>query len=690
MHREIINTNPTNSWRVASLNVGGWNDERQTVVATLLQLHQLDILILCELKTTTPVLIQHIWEGINVKMYTASSIHKIQSKLVPDPPVADTPTNEAVAMLVRGNITLEERATAMGDNLIVGGRWNRGNNHLNVIGVYAPPRLTAEQYEAHMARLQQAVEKVLDRDHATPLLIGGDYNARVGSWGETWEPLPRRSEEADGAGVPNHRAPRLIEMSEELDIRPLHGLHPDLPAATFTFSRTTGKSIIDYIFANRSIWSDSTKWRTWTATAQPFDHSMMGVQLHLPQDAPQEQTPIPPASPRYPPPHHRSWNGFADRVATQLQGVTGNTQERYDSLTQSWKAAAKPMIVPVRAASGGAQPQASRGARRIRTIKRLLRKARGNRKAELRRELYNRRQRDLHHRGCNTSRALQRRLPAMASRPRQVWRMVHQLLETPQRPAGQPPPPPPQPAADKVLQFLRNKFEGQRDPPLPPQNVDPPRAPKPAQVLDLSSMWSIPSLKAAVKKYVKSDCSPGPDQVPQSFFHHMGDTETEDIILTFIGEIFKDCISTGVLPKQWNLARIAAFYKGSGDKLDPANYRYIAVADIMQRLFFSMLNEHLQEWSDTTNQRTNTQRAFRKGGNTELPIHSLHQLERHTLRCRKGTANQSAALYVGFLDITNAYDTVPHSAIAARLEEIGLDPRIRTIVTNMLQLQSLM
>ena len=75
--------------------------------------------------------------------------------------------------------------------------------------------------------------------------------------------------------------------------------------------------------------------------------------------------------------------------------------------------------------------------------------------------------------------------------------------------------------------------------------------------------------------------------------------------------IFNKILDTGVMPSEWLVGTIVPLYKG--DIQDVNNYRGITLLSCMGKLFTSILNERLNEYSNTLSLINETQTGFRHG-----------------------------------------------------------------------------
>ena len=135
------------------------------------------------------------------------------------------------------------------------------------------------------------------------------------------------------------------------------------------------------------------------------------------------------------------------------------------------------------------------------------------------------------------------------------------------------------------------------------------------------------------------------------------------------------CFRRGQLPACISSALVTPVHK-KGCRLDPSNYRPIEVGEPLYRLYTIILNARLVAWSEEHKLRSPAQAGFRP---RQSAIHHLfalrHFIDRAVLRQRP--------LFVCFVDLQKAYDTVQHDLLWARLRAIGVGPRMVAAVQSL-------
>ena len=109
---------------------------------------------------------------------------------------------------------------------------------------------------------------------------------------------------------------------------------------------------------------------------------------------------------------------------------------------------------------------------------------------------------------------------------------------------------------------------------------------------------------------------------------------------------------------------------------DPANYGPIAVGEPLYRLYTIILIDRLVAWSEEHGLRSPVQAGFRP---RQSPIHHLFALRHFIDRA----ILQQRPLFVSFVDLQKAYDTVQHGLLWARLEGIGVGPKMLAAIKSL-------
>ena len=146
---------------------------------------------------------------------------------------------------------------------------------------------------------------------------------------------------------------------------------------------------------------------------------------------------------------------------------------------------------------------------------------------------------------------------------------------------------------------------------------------------------------------------------------------TSDILY----DLFLCCWEQGKLPQDLRDAVIITLYKNKGEKSDCSNYRGITLLSIagkilarvlLNRLVPAVAELHLPE----------SQCGFRSNRGTTDMVFVLRLLQE---KCRE----QNKGLYVTFVDLTKAFDTVSRNGLWQILERLGCPPKFLSMVMQL-------
>jgi len=175
------------------------------------------------------------------------------------------------------------------------------------------------------------------------------------------------------------------------------------------------------------------------------------------------------------------------------------------------------------------------------------------------------------------------------------------------------------------------------------------------------SMFLTPVDDNELIKYInslKTGGSPGQDGISAKILklHHKG-------LLAPIKHIINTAFSTGVVPKHFKSSIIIPIHK-SGDKQDIGNYRPISLISNIAKLLEKCVKKRLINYLEQYKILYNKQYGFREGVGTKDAVFELMKNVYSSVDSKKN------CLAV-FLDLTKAFDMVPHGRLLAKLESIG-------------------
>ena len=167
---------------------------------------------------------------------------------------------------------------------------------------------------------------------------------------------------------------------------------------------------------------------------------------------------------------------------------------------------------------------------------------------------------------------------------------------------------------------------------------------------------------------LSSGKAPGNDGIPAEVLKC-----SKASLLPILHGLLIKCWREGSVPQDMRDANIHTLYKNKGDKGDCNNYRGISLLSITGKLYARVVLWRLQKLADRI--YPEAQCGFRSGRSTIDMIFSLRQLQE---KCQE----QQKPLYIAFVDLTKAFDTVSRSGLYKILEKIGCPPRLLSLVES--------
>ena len=194
---------------------------------------------------------------------------------------------------------------------------------------------------------------------------------------------------------------------------------------------------------------------------------------------------------------------------------------------------------------------------------------------------------------------------------------------------------------------------------LPQYNVDP----------ELDILPTLEEVQKAIKQ-LSTGKAPGSDGIPPEIYKHGGEAVAKRLL-----EIITQVWQTGAAVQEWKDATITHLYKNKGDRACCDNHRGISLlciaGKILMRLILNRLILHLAKIGLIHE----SQCGFVIGKSTTDSSFSLQQLQE---KCRL----QHQDLYLLFIDLTKAFDTVNREGLWCILEKAGCPKHLVDIIRS--------
>ena len=165
---------------------------------------------------------------------------------------------------------------------------------------------------------------------------------------------------------------------------------------------------------------------------------------------------------------------------------------------------------------------------------------------------------------------------------------------------------------------------------------------------------------------LKDGKAPGVDGIPADAWK-----QGEDNLFSRLHQLITHACEVGSVLQAWKDASIVTINK-KGDRTDCGNYRGISLLSIANKIFARILLNRLSTHI-TSEVVPETQCGFRGNRSTVDMICCLRQLQEKCIE-------QDRPLYMVFVDIRKAFDTVGRTGIRQLLRKYGCPEKFTTII----------
>ena len=147
------------------------------------------------------------------------------------------------------------------------------------------------------------------------------------------------------------------------------------------------------------------------------------------------------------------------------------------------------------------------------------------------------------------------------------------------------------------------------------------------------------------------------------------------LLAPLFSKVYNHLLLSEKFPKPWSFGYIVALFK-KGDYYDPSNYRGLTLSSCIGKLLTKILNNRLVKYLEQQHIITSNQIGFKPKQRT-----SDHILVLKTI-CDYYRSNHKA-VYLCFVDLTKAFDTVNRMFLMYKLQKINLSTKFINIVQSM-------
>ena len=186
---------------------------------------------------------------------------------------------------------------------------------------------------------------------------------------------------------------------------------------------------------------------------------------------------------------------------------------------------------------------------------------------------------------------------------------------------------------------------------------------------DLDNPPSLEEINQALDG-LKPRKSPGPDGIPSELLKHGGQE-----MRRFIHNLINDIWLTHDVPSTWKDAVLVTIFKNKGDRAICSNSRGIALLGTAGKVLARILLRRLIA-SVSESLMPETQCGFRSGRSTVDMIFAARQL-------MEKSREQHRDVYIAFVDLSKAFDSVDRELLWRVLEKCGCPPRFIQVIRGL-------
>ena len=188
------------------------------------------------------------------------------------------------------------------------------------------------------------------------------------------------------------------------------------------------------------------------------------------------------------------------------------------------------------------------------------------------------------------------------------------------------------------------------------------------QGTQITTQFTRTTYDKCVKRLTKGK-APGPDNIPNDIIKSLP-PQCHDLIYLF----FHHCYKQKEIPTQWKHSKTILLHKKE-DPTQLANYRPIALANTIYKLYTSTLTSLLTSYGKQHRLLHFSQEGFRPQRNTSRQIQMI-------LASLEDARLTNKDIYITYIDFRNAFGSIDHARLLALMEDLGYPSDAIAIIGN--------
>ncbi len=189
---------------------------------------------------------------------------------------------------------------------------------------------------------------------------------------------------------------------------------------------------------------------------------------------------------------------------------------------------------------------------------------------------------------------------------------------------------------------------------------------------DDDDLTASPILPNEIELRLKNTCdsAPGQDHLVYSAIKKF------DPSYKILAELFNTCIRLQLIPDSWKSSTTILIYK-KNETDNPANFRPIVLQSALYKVFTGVMAKRIRQWAENNDIISPCQKGYGSG-------EGCHQHAFIIQAAINYAKTHHKKLYIAWLDIKNAFGSLPHSTLIATLKKCNINLVTLQLITDCL------